>query len=164
TTVLAPVSGPVSQLLVSLGAKVKPGDILATAVSPDYATAIAGYRKAITTAKNARRIAELPDHLAHTNLSRKQVEQPQPHAPNAEADRDAALEQLPPLGVDEETIKAIQDNRLLANRAGTIRSPVAGTVVEKLITPGQLLQAGITPCFTVADLSQVWVTANVFES
>src|SRR4029079_9690442 len=29
--------------------------------------------------------------------------------------------------------------------------------------PGQLLQAGTTPCFTVADLSVVWVLANVFE-
>jgi cobalt-zinc-cadmium efflux system membrane fusion protein len=164
TTVLAPVSGPVSQLLVSLGAKVKPGDILATAVSPDYATAIAGYRKAITTAKNARRIAELAEQLSHNNLSRKEVEQAQTDAANADADRDAALEQLHSLGVDEEMIKAIQDNRPLPNRAGTIRSPVAGTVVEKLITPGQLLQAGTTPCFTVADLSQVWVTANVFES
>jgi cobalt-zinc-cadmium efflux system membrane fusion protein len=37
-------------------------------------------------------------------------------------------------------------------------------VVEKLVTPGQLLQAGTTPCFTIADLSTVWVMANVFES
>jgi membrane fusion protein, heavy metal efflux system len=37
-------------------------------------------------------------------------------------------------------------------------------VVERLINPGQLLQAGTTPCFTVADLSLVWVTANIFES
>ena len=36
--------------------------------------------------------------------------------------------------------------------------------MEKLITPGQLLQVGTTPCFTVADLSQVWVMANIFES
>ena len=47
---------------------------------------------------------------------------------------------------------------------GVIRAPVAGTVVEKLITPGQLLQAGSTPCFTVADLSRVWVLAQVFGS
>ena len=40
---------------------------------------------------------------------------------------------------------------------GVIRAPIAGIVVEKLITPGQLLQAGTTPCFTVADLSRVWV-------
>ena len=52
----------------------------------------------------------------------------------------------------------------MAERAGLIRSPLEGTVVEKLITPGQLLQTGTTPCFTVADLSRVWVTANLFES
>jgi membrane fusion protein, heavy metal efflux system len=37
-------------------------------------------------------------------------------------------------------------------------------VVEKLITPGELLQAGTTPCFTVANLSRVWVMAQVFGS
>jgi cobalt-zinc-cadmium efflux system membrane fusion protein len=35
-------------------------------------------------------------------------------------------------------------------------------VVEKLITPGQLLEAGTTACFTVADLSRVWVLAQLF--
>ena len=59
TTVLAPVSGPVSRLVVSLGTKVKAGDVLATVASPDYATAISAYRKAVVTAKNLRRIAFL---------------------------------------------------------------------------------------------------------
>jgi len=45
-----------------------------------------------------------------------------------------------------------------------IRAPISGTVVEKLINPGQLLQAGTTPTFTVANVSSMWVTANVFES
>lgn len=164
TTVLAPVSGPVSRLVVSLGAKVNAGDVLATAASPDYATAVSAYRKAVTTAKNARRIAELAVELAHNNLARKEVEQAQTDAANAEADRDAALEQLHSLGVEEAMIQAIQENKPLTNLVGVIRSPLAGTVVEKLITPGQLLQAGTTPCFTVADLSQVWVMANIFES
>jgi cobalt-zinc-cadmium efflux system membrane fusion protein len=35
-------------------------------------------------------------------------------------------------------------------------------VVEKLITPGELLSAGTTPCFTVANLSRVWVVAQIF--
>ncbi len=35
--------------------------------------------------------------------------------------------------------------------------------MERLITPGQLLQAGGTPAFTIADLSTMWVMANVFE-
>jgi cobalt-zinc-cadmium efflux system membrane fusion protein len=132
--------------------------------SPDYATAISAYRKAVTTAKNARRIADLAKELSHNNLSRKEVEQAQTDAANAEADREAALEQLPSLGVEAATIQAIQENQPLPERAGNIRSPIAGTVVEKLITPGQLLQVGTTPCFTVADLSQVWVMANIFES
>ena len=61
-----------------------------------------------------------------------------------------------------DAIKAIQDGRPVTHLDGVIRAPVAGTVVEKLITPGQLLQAGSTPCFTVADLSRVWVLAQVF--
>ena len=164
TTVLSPVSGPVSRLVVSLGAKVKAGDVLATVASPDFATAISTYRKAVATAKNARRIAELAEQLSHNNLSRKEVEQAQTDAANAEADREAALEELHSLGVDAATIQAIQENRPLPNLTGDIRSPLAGTVVEKLITPGQLLQEATTPCFTVADLSQVWVMANLFES
>ena len=68
------------------------------------------------------------------------------------------------LQVDPQTIKDIQKGRSVSHIQSMIRSPIAGTVVEKLITPGQLLQAGSTPCFTVADLSQVWVTANIFES
>jgi len=164
TTVLAPVSGPVSKLAVSLGAKVSAGDLLATAASPDYATAISAYRKAVVTAKNARRIADLAEQLSHNNLARKEVEQAQTDAANADADRDAALEQLHSLGVDAQTIQAIQANQPVPDYTGIIRSPIAGTVVEKLITPGELLQAGSTPCFTVADLSQMWVTANVFES
>ncbi len=164
TTILAPVSGPVTRLAVSLGAKVKAGDILATVASADYATAISAYRKAVATAKNTRRIADLAQELSHNNLSRKEVEQAQTDAANAEADREAALEQLHSLGVDTGTIRTLQEKGAVADLTGAIRAPLAGTVVEKLVTPGQLLQVGTTPCFTVADLSQVWVMANLFES
>jgi len=164
TTVLAPIGGPVTKLVVALGAKVNVGDILATVASPDFATAISAYRKAVGTAKNARRIAALTEQLSQNNLSRREVEQAQTDAANAEADRDAALEQLHSLGVDAPTIQAIEENRTVPQPAGMIRSPIAGTLVERLVTPGQLLQAGTTPCFTVADLSQVWVMANIFES
>src|SRR3569623_472564 len=54
-----------------------------------------------------------------------------------------------------------QAGRLGAGNAGVIRAPIAGTVGEKLVSPGQLLQAGTTPCFTVANLSRVWVQAQL---
>ncbi len=69
-----------------------------------------------------------------------------------------------PWASEEAALEDIRQGRAVATAGGAIRSPIDGTVVEKLITPGQLLQAGTTPCFTVADLSTVWVMANIFES
>jgi cobalt-zinc-cadmium efflux system membrane fusion protein len=165
TQVLAPISGPVSRLLVSVGAQVKVGEALATVASPDFAAAVSAYRKAFATARNSRRIADLDQELfKNDGIARRDLEQAQTDAVSAEADRDAALQQLHALGLDEAALEEIQQGRSIPTAGGAIRSPLAGTVVEKLITPGQLLQAGATPCFTVADLSTVWVMANIFES
>src|SRR5262249_43369447 len=46
TQVLAPMSGPVARILVNPGASVRAGEALAAVVSPDFASAVAGYRKA----------------------------------------------------------------------------------------------------------------------
>jgi cobalt-zinc-cadmium efflux system membrane fusion protein len=165
TSVLAPFSGPVSRLLVSLGAQVKEGDPLALVDSPDFATAIGTYRKALATARTDRRLADLDkDLIQHNGVAQREAEQAETDAINAEADRDAALQALVSLKVNAGVIKDIQEGRPVARLDAIIRSPIVGTVVEKLITPGQLLQAGTTPCFTVADLSRVWVMANIFDS
>jgi cobalt-zinc-cadmium efflux system membrane fusion protein len=165
TSVLAPFSGPVSRLLVSLGAQVKQGDPLALVDSPDFATAIGTYRKALASARTDRRLADLDkDLIQHNGVAQREAEQAETDALNAEADRDAALQALVSLKVNAETIKDIQEGRPVPRLEGIIRSPIAGTVVEKLITPGELLQAGSTPCFTVADLSRVWVMAHIFDS
>lgn len=162
TSVLAPFSGPVARLLVAPGDKVHQGQPLALVDSPDFSAAISAYRKALISAQNARRLADADkDLVQHEGVSRREAEQAQTDAANAEADRDAALQALVALDVDAGTIKAIQAGRAVARAQGIIRAPIAGTVVEKLITPGQLLQAGTTPCFTVADLSKVWVMAQV---
>jgi len=165
TSVLAPFSGPVSRLLVALGDQVQKGAALAEVDSPDFATAIGAYRKALATAKTNRRLADLDkDLIEHHGVSQREADQAETDAVNAEADRDAALQALVSLSVNPQTIKDIQENRPIPHAAGIIRSPVGGTVVEKLITPGELLEAGTTPCFTVANLSRVWVMAQVFGS
>jgi cobalt-zinc-cadmium efflux system membrane fusion protein len=165
TSVLAPFSGPVSRLLVSLGERVKQGQPLAVVDSPDFAAAISAYRKAISTAQTARRLADLDRDLsAHDGVAKREADQAETDAANAEADREAALQSLVSLQVPSQAIKDIQEGRPISRIDGIIRAPIAGTVVEKLITPGQLLQAGTTACFTVADLSRVWVMAQVFGS
>jgi cobalt-zinc-cadmium efflux system membrane fusion protein len=37
-------------------------------------------------------------------------------------------------------------------------------VVERLCSPGQLLQPGATQCFTLSDMSRVWVLVNVYQN
>jgi len=162
TSVLAPISGPVSRLLVAAGDRVKKGQPLAIVDSPDFATAISGYRKALATAHTARRLADLDkDLLQHQGVAQREEDQAQSDAANAEADAYAALQTLVSLDVDPKTIKDIEQGHPISRVEGMIRSPIAGTVAERLITPGQLLQAGTTACFTVADLSRVWVMAQV---
>jgi cobalt-zinc-cadmium efflux system membrane fusion protein len=165
TDVLAPISGPVSRLLVSLGDRVRKGQALATVASPDFAAAVSAFRKSEAAARNARRIADMDEKLfANDALSRRELDQAQTDADSAEADCDAAILQLRSLGVDEKSLSAIRRGEAVSSSESAIRAPISGTVVERRITPGQLLQAGATPCFTVADLSKVWVMASVFES
>ena len=163
TSVIAPFSGPVTQLLVPLGQPVKKGEALAMVDSADFAAAVSTYRKSIATAKTNRKLADLDkDLVQHRGVAEKEAEQAQTDAVNAEADRDAALQALIALNVDPKAIKDIQAGKPVTHAAGAIRSPIAGTLVERLCTPGQLVQAGTTPCFTVADLSRVWVMAQLF--
>ena len=165
TSVLAPFSGPVSQLLVSPGRQVVKGEALALVESSDFSAAVGAYSKALATARTARRLADLDkDLLQHQGVSQREEEQAQTDAANAEADRAAGLQALVSMSVGPETIREIQLGRPISRVQGVIRSPIAGTVVDRSITPGQILQAGVTPCFTVANLSRVWVQAQVFSS
>src|SRR6185312_11471592 len=72
TSVLAPFSGPVSRTLVSIGDEVTQGQALATVDSPDFATAISTYQKAIATARTNRRLADLDkDLVQHNGVSQR---------------------------------------------------------------------------------------------
>jgi len=163
TSVLAPFSGPVTRLLVSPGDHVNKGDPLALVASADFAAAVSAYRKALVTARTARKVADADkDMVQHNGVSAREEEQAQTDAASAEADSEAALQALVSMQVSPQAIKAVEQGKSLARIEGMIRSPISGTVVERLITPGQLLQAGSTPCFSVADLSRVWVIAQIF--
>ncbi|HEY2344270.1 MAG TPA: efflux RND transporter periplasmic adaptor subunit [Xanthomonadaceae bacterium] len=165
TSVVAPFSGPVARILVQPGQKVRKGDALAIVDSSDFSAAIDTYAKALVAAKNLRRIADADkDLVQHKGVSDRENEQAQTDAAGADADRDAALQSLVSLGVDPATIAEVQSGKRSARAQGVIRAPIAGTVAEKLISPGTLLQAGSTACFTLADLSRVWVMAQVSAS
>ncbi|HEY8795959.1 MAG TPA: efflux RND transporter periplasmic adaptor subunit, partial [Gemmatimonadaceae bacterium] len=111
TQVLSPISGPVMRILVQPGALVKRGDVLATVSSPDFASAVSDFRKAQATAVQARRVATLDSALfKNDGIARRDMEQAQTDAVSAEADRDAALQALQALGVDESTLAGLRDS------------------------------------------------------
>lgn len=165
TAVVSPFTGPVTRILVALGQHVAKGQPLAMVESGDYATAVGAYRKAVVTASNTARIAALDKDLAaHNGISEREAQQAQADAANAAADRNAALQTLISMGVDRGTIARALAGSPTAGLAGVIRAPVSGVVVDKQVTPGQLLQAGSTAAFTVANLGQVWVMAQINPS
>jgi membrane fusion protein, heavy metal efflux system len=162
TSVASPISGLVTRLLVAPGQQVAAGQALAMVDSSDFAAATSAYAKAVATARTTRQLADTDKELAqHNGVSAREAQQAETDAVNAAADRDAALQALQALKLDPKAIKEIQAGQPISHIEGVIRAPIAGTVVEKLITPGQLLQAGTTPAFTVANLSKVWVLAQV---
>ena len=164
TQVLSPVSGPVTRVLVSPGAIVTRGQPLAYVSSPDFAAAVAGYRKAQTAYRNAKRIADRDSALFKNDaLARSELEQAQADVASAAADLDAAVQSMRALGVEPAQIDAVRDGKTVAIEA-VIRAPIDGTVVEKPIADGQLLQAGTTAVATIADLRTMWVMANVFAT
>ncbi|MBS0456264.1 MAG: efflux RND transporter periplasmic adaptor subunit [Proteobacteria bacterium] len=161
-SVVAPFSGPVARVLVQPGQVVRKGEALATVDSADFSAAVDAYAKAVVAARNLRKIADADNDLAaHQGVSARENAQAQADAASADSDRDAALQALTALGVDRATLAQVQAGSFKARAQGTIRAPIAGTVAEKLIAPGTLLQAGSTACFTLADLTQVWVMAQV---
>jgi cobalt-zinc-cadmium efflux system membrane fusion protein len=165
TTVLSPVSGPVTRVLVQPGDRVSRGQPLAYVTSPDFAAAVADFRKAAAAERNLSRIARLDSALfANDALARRELEQAETDALAAHADREAALAQLRALGVDQATLARLDAGQDVSVVEAAIRAPLAGTVVERLVSPGQLLEAGATSAFTVANLSRMWVMASVFES
>ncbi len=70
-------------------------------------------------------------------------------------------ERLGLLGVPEEEIRRL-DREGKASTQLVLRSPVSGTVLERGVVDGQYVGAD-TPLLTVADLSRVWVMADLYE-
>jgi cobalt-zinc-cadmium efflux system membrane fusion protein len=151
TSVVSPFTGPVTRIFVAQGQHVAKGQPLAMVASADVANAVASYRKAAVASANARRIAAADrDLAAHIGISEREAAQAQTDAASAEADRVAAAQALATLGAGPGS-----------GLNGIIRAPVSGVIADKTVTPGQLLQAGSSTAFTVANLSQVWVLAQV---
>jgi membrane fusion protein, heavy metal efflux system len=161
TPVFTAVGGPVHEILVAPGENVKAGQPLLTVNSPDYSQLRSGYMKARDAAqlteKNLKRAQDLYEHHA---IAERDLEQAESDRAQAEADLQSADASLKVLGITdpEALLKAPASFQV------PLRSPVSGEITDRLVGPGQLLAAGTTQCFTISDMSTVWVLLNIYQS
>jgi cobalt-zinc-cadmium efflux system membrane fusion protein len=161
TPVITQVGGPVSRILVVPGQHVRAGEPMLDVSSPDYSQLLDSYLKAADAFRLAEkfyvRAQGLYDHHA---IAEKDLEQAESDRTQAQADLNAAEQGMKILGIKNPADLAKAPSSALI----PVLAPINGEVVERLVQPGQVVQAGQTQAFTISDLGTVWVLANVYQA
>ncbi|HTV57329.1 MAG TPA: efflux RND transporter periplasmic adaptor subunit [Verrucomicrobiae bacterium] len=161
TPVITQVGGPVSRILGMPGDHVKAGQPLLTISSPDYSQMLAAYLKA----KDASRVADknyarAEDLYQHNAIAERDLLQAESDHNQALADLNAAEQGLRILGITNPA----QLEKAPSSAEVPLLAPIAGEVVERDVSYGQLLQAGTTQAFVISDMATVWILANIYQS
>jgi cobalt-zinc-cadmium efflux system membrane fusion protein len=179
TPVFSPYAGRVTKLLARPGDNVTQGQPLFVIEAADNVQVQNDFIAAMTALNKARSaldLAQLQDKRAKDLFEGKAVplkDYQQSQATLIQAQNDlrssqtaleAARNKLRILGLTDEAITTFQEKGSI-NRETTIFAPIAGTVVQRKIGPGQYISAGASdPVFVIGDLSTVWLTAFVRET
>lgn len=161
TPVITQVGGPVSRILVVPGQHITAGAPMLDVSSPDYSQLLDAYLKASDSFRLAdKNYNRAKDLYAHHANAEKDVEQAESDRTQAQADLNAAEQGMKILGIKNPSALATAPSSALI----PVLAPISGEVVERLVSPGQVVQAGTTQAFTISDLSDVWVLANVYQA
>jgi cobalt-zinc-cadmium efflux system membrane fusion protein len=154
--IFPPVSGRLAKLHVQQGDRVVQGQLLASLTSPDFFAAQNDYLKARTAVQLTSRALKRQQELQERKIAaQKDVEQANSDYQSAKSDLESATGRLLALGFNPETDKMGQPLQ--------VTSPLAGRVVDMASAHGEFRNDATAPLMTVADLSTVWLTANVPE-
>lgn len=161
TPVITQVGGPVTRILVAPGEHVRAGQPMLDVSSPDYSQLLDSYLKAADSSRLANKnYARAQDLYQHHAIAERDLEQAESDRNQAKADLDAADQGMKILGIKNPSALATAT----ASAQIPVLAPISGEVVERLVAPGQVVQAGQTQAFTISDLSTVWVLANVYQA
>jgi len=157
-TVRARTGGRILRVLVDVGSRVAEGQVLAHLEGAEVTAALARYRTAAARAAAAREsLARASRLLEVRGISRGERDARAAETTAADAEAEAARQDLRRLGLDPE---GAADAAHLAELP--IASPLAGTVLERTASPGQLVEKE-APLFVVADLGDLWAVLEVYE-
>ena len=179
TPVFSPYAGRVTKLLARPGDSVTQGQPLfvieaadTVQAQNDFIAAMTGLNKARSaldlTQLQHKRAKDLFEGKAVPLKDFQQAEatliQAQNDLRSTETALEAARNKLRILGLTDDAISAFQEKGRI-NPETTIFAPIAGTVVQRKIGPGQYVNSGASdPVFVIGDLSTVWLTAFVRET
>jgi membrane fusion protein, heavy metal efflux system len=164
TPVVSPYSGRVTRVIAGLGDTVKAGAALATLEASEFVQAQNDLRIGAAQVKLAR-INEARKHALYDAKggSLQDWQQAQTDLSAAETALNAVRNRLQIFGRSPAEIATLETSQAM-NPVATLTAPIAGVVVDRQVGPGQYLQAGGAPVFTIADPTKVWLLANVRET
>lgn len=158
------LSGLVREVHKSLGNDVKEGELLAVVDSKELASAKSEYLAALERRELAQARYNMENDLRKKKIS---PEQDFLEARQALAEGDinvrASMQKLQSLGIGEEAIAGIGQQRGHSLTSYEVRSPIDGTVIEKHLALGEAVKDD-SDVFVLADLTSVWVEIVVYAA
>jgi len=158
----SPVDGRITRVLVFEGQKVKRGQVLAMLHSNALSDTQFAFLKAYSQSRLAKQSAERARQLVQADvIGTAELEKREAEVMQTEAEVAALRAQLRGLGMSDGAIQQLQSTKKL-NSDYPILASIAGTVIERKVTIGQVVQPA-DPAFLLADLSGLWFVADVPE-
>lgn len=164
TQAITQVNGPITRILVDQGTPVQKDQPLLYVSSPDVANAISAYRKARNReAYNKRVVDRTKELLDRGAIAVKDYQSSEADYNDSMTDTQNTLQALRIYGITAAEIDAAEKQGTTVPAELPLRSPITGVIVQKMVSPGQVIQAGQTVCFSISDVSTVWVQGHIFD-
>lgn len=181
TRIFAPYAGRVTKLMVAPGDEVQKGQLLfviaaadSVDAQKDFVVALTSRNKAVSQVDLAQIVERRMSNLAKDKAaSQREWQEAQANLTAAENDSrsaeialQAARNRLRLVGKTDAEIETFEKTGVLTPDA-PVYAPLAGTVLQRKIGPGQYVSAGAgdsDPVFLIGDTSKVWIAAYVRET
>lgn len=167
--VMLPVAGRIVSVSAKIGEFVREGQVLLTFESPDIDAAISTEQQAEAAVTQARAgeakakadLDRVRDLFEHEAVAQKEVL----NAESVMIQAKAVVEQA--MSVVSQSKRRLEILGIQPGQYGqrvAVKAPIAGKVLEMTVVPGEFRNDTSNPLMKIADLSTVWVSADVPET
>jgi len=160
--------GRVDSVLADLGTRVRTGQVLALVDSPERTALEARYMAGLANHEAAKSSMERAQRLRENEaISLRELQERVALEASARVELESAENQLRLLGIDEDQLLRLRatpsadDGGNVVHAVFPIRSPIAGTIIERDISTGEIVSPD-SPTFTVSDTSRLQIFFNVY--